>query len=46
VGGGDAALELEVAAQVERVGDMIEVALGLRLRSKMLLPMPLGIALL
>jgi hypothetical protein len=38
--GGDAAAELDVAAQIELVGDMIEVALGLRLSGKALLPMP------
>ena len=34
VRGGDAAAELDVAPQVELVGDVVEVAQGLRLRAK------------
>ena len=40
VRGGDAAAELDVAAQVELVGDMVEVAQGLRLAGEMLGPVP------
>jgi len=36
----DAALELDVAAQVELVGNMVQIALGLGLTSEMLLPVP------
>src|SRR6202020_3002141 len=39
--GGDAALELDVAAQIELVGDMVQVTLGLGLAGEMLLPVPL-----
>ena len=36
----DAALELDVAAQVELVGDMVEIAQRFRLRGEVLLPVP------
>ena len=36
----DPAVELDVAAQVELVGDVIQIALGLRLRGEVLLPIP------
>src|SRR4051812_29720415 len=39
--GCNAAVELDVAAQVELVGDIIEVALGLMLWGKTLAPMPI-----
>ena len=39
--GGDAGLELNVAAQIEPVGDVVQVALGLGLAGEMLLPVPL-----
>ena len=38
--GGDAALKLDVAAQVEPVGDMVQIALRLRLRGEALGPIP------
>src|SRR5438067_5814984 len=38
--GGDAAREPNVPAQVEFVGDVVEVALGLRLRREALVPVP------
>ena len=38
--GGHAALELDVAAQVELVGDMVQIALGLGLAGEVLLPVP------
>src|SRR5271168_2225269 len=38
--GGHPALELDVAAQVESVGDVVQIAFGLRLRGEMLLPVP------
>src|SRR4029077_7362310 len=41
VRGGYPALELDVAAQIELVGDVIEIALGLGLRGEVFLPMPL-----
>jgi hypothetical protein len=41
VRGGDAALELDVAAQIELVGDVVQIAFGLGLAGKMLLPVPL-----
>ena len=40
-GGGDAGLELDVAAQVEAVGDVVEVAEQLRLGGVALGPVPL-----
>ena len=40
VRGGDAAAELDVAAQIELVGDVVEVAQGLRLAGEMLGPVP------
>jgi hypothetical protein len=39
--GGDAALQLDVAAQIELVGDVVQVTLGLGLAGEMLLPVPL-----
>ena len=39
--GGNAALELDVAAQVELVGDVVQVTLGLRLAGEMLFPVPI-----
>jgi hypothetical protein len=39
--GSDAALELDVAAQIELVGDVVQVTLGLGLAGEMLLPVPL-----
>ena len=39
--GDDAALELDVAAQIELVGDIVQIALGLGLAGEMLLPVPL-----
>src|SRR5262249_53505808 len=39
-GRGDPALELDVAPQVERVGDVLQVAQRLRLRGEMLTPVP------
>ncbi len=41
VRGGDAALELDVAAQVELVGDIIQIALGLGLRRRSAPPSPI-----
>jgi len=41
VRGDDAALELDVAAQVELIGDVVEIALGLGLAREMLFPVPL-----
>ena len=38
--GEDAALELDVTPQIEFVGDVIQIALGLRLTGEMLLPVP------
>ena len=38
--GGDAGLELDVAAQIELVGDVVQVTLGLGLAGEMLLPVP------
>src|SRR5207245_6651446 len=38
--GGHPAVELDVAPQVELVGDVIEIALGLGLRGEVLLPVP------
>ncbi len=38
---GHPALELDVAAQIELVGDIVEIALGLRLAREVLLPIPL-----
>jgi len=38
--GGDAALELDVATQVELVGDIVQISLGLGLRRKALGPVP------
>ena len=40
VGGGDAAVALDVAAQVELVGDIVQIALGLGLRREALGPVP------
>jgi len=40
VSGGHAALELDVAPQVELVGDMVQIPLGLGLAGEMLLPLP------
>ena len=40
VRGGDAALELDVATQIEFVGDVIQIALGLGLAGEVLLPVP------
>jgi hypothetical protein len=37
----DARVELDVAAQVELIGDVVEIALGLRLSGEMFLPVPL-----
>src|SRR5829696_585212 len=37
----DPAVELNVAAQLELVGDVIQVPFGLRLRGEVLLPIPL-----
>jgi hypothetical protein len=39
--GRDAALELDVAAQIELVGDVVQVTLGLGLAGEVLLPVPL-----
>jgi hypothetical protein len=39
--GGDAAVELDVAAQVELVRDMVEIALGVGLGREVLVPVPL-----
>src|SRR5262249_32883757 len=36
----NAAAELDVAAQIELVGDMVQIAFGLGLRREMLLPVP------
>ena len=41
MGGGDATAELDVAAQVELVGDVVEIAQGLGLAGKVLRPVPL-----
>jgi hypothetical protein len=38
--GGDAARELDVPPQVEFVGDVVEIALGLGLRREALVPAP------
>jgi hypothetical protein len=38
--GDDAGLELDVTAQIEPVGDVVEVTLGLGLAGEMLLPVP------
>ena len=40
VGGGDAAAELDVAAEVELVGDVVEIAQGLGLAGEVLRPVP------
>src|SRR5215468_5817945 len=40
MGGGHPAPELDVAAQVELVGDVIQIALSLGLRGKVFLPVP------
>src|SRR5207244_3569171 len=40
VGSGDAALELDVAAQIELVRNMVQIALGLGLRGEVFLPVP------
>src|SRR5262249_62167047 len=39
--GGGAALELDVATQIELVGDVVQVTLGLGLAGEMLFPVPL-----
>jgi hypothetical protein len=38
---GDAALELDIAAQIELVGNVVQVTLGLGLTGEMLFPVPL-----
>src|SRR5262249_56087838 len=40
VGGGDAGVELDVPAQIEYVGDVVEIPLGLGLGGEMLAPVP------
>ena len=38
--GGDAAVELDVATQIELVGDVVQITLGLGLAREVLLPVP------